>query len=796
MVKNYLKIAFRNLFKQKLYAVVNIVGLAVGLACVILILRYVQYELSFDTFHEKADQIHRIVQRQPGNVFLGSDHFAVTPAPLAQTLVSEFPEVLYATTIDSYNALLSHSDQHFYEDGLRADEHVFQVFTFPMIQGNPETALAEPNTIVLTASLAAKIFGDEDPMGKILIHQNEDPFTVTGVIEDVPANAHFTFSYITSIRSQENYVSNLERNSWNSNSWFTYFVVQEDVSQDQLQAKMPAFTQKYLADDEDDPDDPNERNQYIVQALTSIHLYSHVNFEMSANNDIKYIYLFSAIALVILLIACVNYMNLATARSITRAKEVGMRKVVGAHRGQLIRQFIGESMLMVFFALVLALILVHVLLPIFGRLVERDLALNYAEEGWLLLGLGGIGLVVSLFAGSYPALFMSALRPIHVLKGALGRGVRRSRLRSLLVVGQYTISIVLVIGSLVIYQQLRFIQNKELGYDREHVVVMPIRDRAVRQNTETIKNELRRHADVISVSTSSHLPARIASSTTVERWEGSSEGDELAIYQANIDYDFLDVFELELAEGRNYSRDFPSDTVGAFLLNETAVKALGWDTAIGKQFHYWRTDGPVIGVVKDFHMHSLHQPIQPLMLRLGGWVRHLSVKIRPQDIPGTLDFLEETMAQFSPYPFEYEFLDETFDQLYKTELRLGEAFGYFTLLALLIASMGLFGLAAFAAERRTKEIGVRKVMGASVPGVILLLSKGFTKLVAVAFVLAAPVAYFAMNHWLEDFAYRVDLSWPIFVVAGLAALLVSWLSVGYQSMKAARVNPVESLRYE
>jgi len=795
MLQNYLKIALRNLVKQKLYAFVNIFGLAIGLACVILILVYVRYELSFDRFHENADRIFRIVQRQPGNVFLGSDHFAVTPAPLASTLVDEYPEVTHATTITSNNALISHGDVHFYEEGLKADAHLFEVFTFPMIHGIAETALVEPNTIVLTESLARKIFGDEDPMGQTLIHQNQDAFTVTGVIEDVPDNAHFTFAFVTSIRSDSNYLRNLEEGRWNNNSWFTYFLLEEGSDYQQVQAKMRAFTEKYLADDDDDPD---ELNQYYIQPMTDIHLRSHVNFEMGTNNDMKYIYLFSAIALIILLIACVNYMNLATARSITRAREVGMRKVVGAHRWQLIQQFIGESMLLAFLAMVLAMVLVFLLLPVFGSLVERDLSLGLVGGGTLLLGLLGIGLVVGFVAGSYPALFMAALRPVHVLKGSMERRARRSRLQSLLVVGQYAISIMLVAGSLIIYQQLRYIQNKEIGYNRDHVVVLRIRDADVRENQETIKSELQRHGNVTAVTFTSHLPTRIASSTTVQGWEGSNEDDELSIYRTNVDYDFLDVFELKLADGRIFSPDFASDTI-AFVINETAVRALGWreGEGVGKRFKDGDEEGSVIGVLKDFHMHSLHQPIQPLMLRMdGNWFGYIAAKVRPDDLPQTLAFLEETMRRFTPYPFEYEFLDETFDQLYKTEIKLGEAFGYFTLLALLIASLGLFGLAAFSAEQRTKEIGVRKVLGASVPAIVLLLSKEFTRLVVVAFVLAIPVAYLAMNRWLEDFAYRIDVSWPVFLAAGLAALLVALLSVGYQAFKAARVNPVVSLRYE
>ena len=795
MLKNYLRVALRSLTKQKVYTFVNIIGLAVGLACFILIQRYVQYELSFDTFHEKADRIHRIVQRQPGNIYMGSDQFGVTPAPLARTLIEEFPEVTGATTIDNQKALLSLDEQHFYEDGLWGDESFFEVFTFPMTFGDARSALSEPYSIVLTSSLAEKIFGNENPMGQTVVFQNEDSYSVTGIIEDVPKNSHFTFSFVASIISQSNYMENRER--WNNNSWFNYFVLQEGVSYTQLQKKLPAFTKKYIGHNFEE--DPEDINQYYIQPLTSIHLHSHINFEISANNDIKYIYMFSAIAIVILLIACVNYMNLATARSINRAREVGMRKVVGAHRLQLVLQFIGESVLLSFLSLILALAFVHLLLPVFGRWMERDLTIGYAGDARIILGLIGIALFVGIVSGSYPAAFMSSMRPIHVLKGAIERGSGRSRLQRFLVIAQYTISIILVIGSVTIYRQLQFIQNEDMGYDREHVVVVRVRDQAVRDRFPIIRNELLRNPNIVHVATSASLPTRISSSTSVRGWEGSNEEDALPIYRVGVSHEFLDVFDIELIEGRNFSREFTSDTsnAGVFLLNETAVKAIGWDSAVGKRFNLWENEGRVIGVVKDFHMHSLHLPIEPLMLSLrNNWASYLSAKVGPDDIPGTVAFIANTMKDFTPFPFEYEFLDDTFDSMYKTEMKLGQSLGYFTLLALLIASMGLFGLAAFSAEQRTKEIGVRKVLGSSVPGIVLLLSKDFTKLVFWAFVPAVPAGYYAMSQWLENFAFRIQIGPVIFLVALLSVLLIAWLSVSYQAVKAARVNPVKSIQYE
>ena len=625
--------------------------------------------------------------------------------------------------------------------------------------GHPETALAEPNTIVLTQSLAEKIFGDENPMGKTLTFQNQEAYTVTGVIEDVPDNAHFTFSFVRSLVSSSDYLGALDY--WSRISWYTYFVLQEEAAYAPLQAKMEALAETYYPDE-----NPEKRWQYIIQPLTSIHLRSHTNFELSTNGNTTSIYLFFGIALAILLLACVNYMNLAVARSVTRAREVGMRKVVGANRRQLVTQFIGESVLLAMLALMLAIALVLFVLPVFSAFVERDLSLDYAQSGLLLLALVGMMLLVGVISGSYPALFMASLEPTRVLKGRLEHGSRRSRLRSLLVVGQYAVSIMLVAGSLIMYQQMRFIQSKEMGYNRDHVVTMRVRDQNVRENVETIRSELLRQPNILGVTSSGHLPTRIDNHLSARRWEGSREDEQLMIYGTGVNYDFLEVFGIELVEGRTFSRAFATDTSRAYLFNETAVKALGWEAAVGKQIDINGEGGRIIGVVKDFHLQSLHQAIEPLLLYLDSdWKNYLSVKVAPENLRETLASIEGTIQAFSSYPFEYQFLDEAFDQLYKTELKLGQLIGLFTLLALLIASLGLFGLAAYTAEQRTKEVGIRKVLGATAPGLVILLSKEFTRLVVVAFVVAVPVAYYGMNQWLEVFAYRVKIGPMVFFVA-------------------------------
>lgn len=792
MLRSYLYVALRTLAKQKLYTMLNILGLAIGLACFILIARYVQYELSYDTFHEKADRIHRVIGRWPGSVYMGTDLFAVDPAPLAPALTSEFPEVTYATAVRRHNTLLGYGDGHYYEEGIRADAHLFSVFTFPLFRGNPETALADPHTIVLTESLARKVFGDEEAMGKTLLLENEEVYTVTGIAYDVPENAHFPFSFVTSMVSDPDYVEALQENNWVNNSWHTYVLLQDGVLYKDFQAKMEAFAAKYLSVDE-----AEKRNQYILQPLTSIHLHSHINFELAANNDIKYIYVLSGIALVILLLACVNYTNLAVARSIKRVREVGMRKVVGASRGQLIVQFIGESVLLAVMALALAVGMVFLVLPVFGQFVGRDLSITFVDFRLSIFVLMGLAVVVGIISGSYPALLMSSLRPSLVLKGKLSSHLGRWRLRSLLIVGQYAISMILVVGSVVIYQQLGFIQNKELGYSREHTVAVTVEDNAFQVNYDAIKSELLNNANVLGVTSAGHLPSHITSRVVVRGWEGSTTEDALPIHINAVDYDFLDVFEVELVAGRNFSPDFATDVSGAYLLNETAVQALGWEQAIGKAFNFQGQVGPVVGVMKDFHLHSLHQPIQPLVFYLDpSEMRYLLVKVVPENIPATVAHIEHTLQAFSPFPFAYEFLDQAFDRQYKTERTLGQLSGIFTGLALLIASLGLFGLAAYTAEQRTQEVGVRKVLGATVPGLVVLLSREFTKLVIVAFVVAVPVAYFVMHQWLENFAYRIEIGPLVFVMTLVSVLLIAWLSVSYQAFRAARANPVHALRYE
>ena len=799
MFRNYFTVASRNLLKRKLYSFINIGGLSVGLACFIMILLFIKHELSYDRFHEKRNQIYRVVQHRPTST--GLDDWAVTSPAMAHTLEEEFPEVVLATTVgQTHNPLLSFGDEHYQEEGILADENFLDVFTFPLLQGNAKTALAGANNIVLNETLAQKIFGDQDPMGQTLIYQNEEVFTVTGIMPDVPETSHLQFTYILPAQSHIWYRNGVTKVPWYNNGWYTYAVLAEGADAQQLEDKMRAYIDEKLADWR-----PETRMKFLLQPLAMIHLHSqrYSTFDFEKGGNIKYVYLFSAIGLVILLLACINYTNLAVALSIRRMREVGLRKVVGAARGQLMGQFLSESTLMAFLALFLAMGIVHLLLPFFGGLLERPLQMDYLGDGFLLPGLLALVVLVGLLSGIYPALFIVSLRPIHVLTGKLGRRLGRFRLQRLLIVGQYAVSIVLVVGSFVVHLQMQFMQQQDLGYDRELILTVQANDRTLSDHYKTIRDTWLADHRVTAMSYSKFLPTDIGNTQAMLAWKGSSEGDRFSTSTSSVDYHFLEVYGVEMVAGRGFSREFTADTLGApiALVNEATVRGLGWtpEEAIGQRFIYtdgqgWRT---IIGVFKDFHFNSIHHSLGPLVLTLDQFpTGYISAKVRPEDLRGTIALFEQTVKQFSPYPFAYQFLDDNFDQLYQREARLGEMFGFFTLLAVLIASLGLFGLAAFTAEQRVKEIGIRKVMGASETKIVRLLSKEFLRLVFIAFLFASPIAWLAMHNWLQNFTYRIDLSWWIFVLAGMLALGIALLTVSSQAIKVALRNPVKSLRTE
>ncbi len=789
MFRNYMKTAFRYIKKHKGFTFLNIIGLAIGLTFAVFILLYVQYESSYDRWHSDYENIFRVVQWQPDNE---SGYVSATvQGPLAPTLKEEFPEVVASTRLRILdNILIARGETSFLENGICfASPEIFDVFSFVLLSGNSSTCLTDPASIVLSATKAMKFFGDEDPIGQELsLGQTGRVMHVTGVFQDIPKNSHFTMDFLIPFRVYANLRRN-DLNRWHPN-WFcyTYCRLRDGTNAKAFEAKLASVIEKY----------EEGEMKLLLQPLSRIHLFSHVGHEIGRNNDIKSVLIASAIGLAMLLIACINYVNLSTAHSIQRSREIGLRKVVGASRNELTRQFLCESFAITAVAFGLALLLVCFLLPRFGTLIGQEISLswviNFPTMTWLLLLFIG----TSFISGIYPAFILSSLKPISILgHGFAGRS--RSGLRNILVVFQFGISILLILCTLVIADQNHFIHSKDMGYAKEHILVLYLRDGATRRNIQEVKTELLKHPKIVAVASSDALPNRIINWDGLN-WPGRGDANTFPCYYAGVDFDFLDLYKIQIADGRSFSRDF-SDQNGAFLLNETAVKKIQWETPIGQELiHSGKHRGKIVGILRDFHFQSLHNPVAPLYLYLSpnaSGHRYLSVKIHPEDIQETVAFLREQMARFSPrYPFEYHFFDEVFDGAYRTEQKTAGVFTIFSFLTILIACLGLYGLATFTTERKTKEIGIRKVIGASISSICFMLSRGYFRWILIANLLAWPIGYIVMNAWLQNFAYRINLSVWIFFLSGLVALVIALLTISYQTLKAAKANPADSLRSE
>ncbi len=805
MFLTHIKLAWRLLQRQKGFAFINIAGLAAGLTCFLLIGLYLRFELSYDTFHAEADRIYRVVKSNTGLNFRGTTEWAVTPGPLPAALMAEAPTVATATQFAKARSLVEHGKARFYEEGLFVAPHFFEVFDFEVLFGDPATMLNAPNALVLTASLAQKYFGDIDPLNQLVTlthtgehHNGAQTMQVTGVVADVPANSHFTFDFLVPASTSHELAAYLT--AWDSNSYLTYVRLHPEVTEADFTAQLVALSKAYLHEDTPTANAGTAQAAFAPQALTDIHLHSQLNGEFGPNGNIRYVYLFGVIAVLILLIACVNYINLAVARALTRTREAGVRKALGAQRSQLVAQFMSEAVVPSVGALVLALALVSLLLPSFSNLTGKPLALLGAAPDAFTLVLLLVGLGVGVLAGSYPAWALSAYHPVRLLKPSGPRGLGGTRLRNGLVLAQFTITTVLVAGALVTQRQMHFLQHAPTGLDRDLVLAIDIEDKALHTQFDALRHTLNQHPGVLGVSAATNEPTRIAAASRARDWEGAPDGAELLVYRSRIQPGYLDLFGLELVEGRAFDASLASDATEGVLINETLRQQLGWETAIGKRFPFYGRDLRVTGVVQDFHFDSFHHAIQPLALMPGtGWFTHqrVFVKLQPTDVAGTVAFVEDTFAQFSPaFPFTYRFLDDSYNAMYQAEHRVGTLVSAFTILALLIAAMGLVGLAAFATARRTKEVGVRKVMGASVPSLLLLLARHFLGLVALAFVLGTPLAWLAANRWLDGFAYRIDLGPSIFLATGGFLLFVALLAVSWQALRAALSNPVDALRYE
>ena len=800
MFKNYLLIAYRNLIRQKTYSVINISGLAIGFAAFILIVLHVIHEFSFDKFHEKADDIYRVCinGRISGDVF----NVAVCASPTGEAMVRDMPEVLKSVRINKFSqtVFFSTENDRFYEEGMIfADSTFFDVFTFEMLQGNPETALDEPNSIVLTEKIAKKHFPDKNPIGKTIKMNDKETFIITGIIKDVPGNSHFTFNMVSSYSTFLKMYGNQGNKDWGSLNVHTYVLLAPGTDSRQVEAKFPEFLKKNMGELSEMP---SIKFEPYLQPMKIIHLHSNLMAELESNSDINYVYAFLAVAVFILLIACINFMNLSTARSIKRAKEVGLRKVVGADRRQLIFQFIGESLILSFIGLIVGLILVEIALPTFNQMLDKEFGISLFQHWYEFLFLLSLVIVVGVIAGSYPAFYLSAFQPVKVLKGSLRNKSKKSSVRNVLVVVQFSISVFLIICTGFIYSQMTYIRNKKLGFDKEQLVVIPLRGDRMQDNANAIKNELKNLSCIANVSMSQFVPGRDMNGTGYIP-EGMDEKAPWIIFTNVVDYDYVKTMGMEIVKGRDFSSEFSTDS-SAILINETLMKKLGWEDPLNKKitgFHFDSIfDLHIVGVVKDFHFRSLHDAIEPNLMYIGSQNNsYLNVRLQSGNIAENIEAIQKKWEETeSSFPFDYFLLDKDLDNLYKAELRIGELFLAFTFIAILIACLGLFGLASYNAEQRTREIGIRKALGSSVEQIVVMMSKQFTLWIVLANIFAWPIAYYFIDRWLGNFAYSIKIidKWYIFFIAGIATLIIAILTVLYQSVKAAITNPVQAIKYE
>ncbi len=799
MLRNYFIIAWRNLWRHPVHTGTNILGLAIGLACCILIVEFVVDELSYDRFHEKSNRIHRVVNVRTALADGQERHLALTPASFAPTMKYDFPEVEASLRLFDFGEMLvRRGEKRFFEPKVyMADSTIFDIFSMPLVMGDPDVALRAPGSAVISERLAEKYFDGENPLGKTLRVGDYD-VTVTGISKNLPRQSHVDLNLLISFSTLTTFSWASERlSSWIWQQFYTYILLEESADPAVLEAKFPDFVERNasaaLAD-------RGFTYTPYLQPLTDIYLRSsHLEFDWAKRGKIEYLYIFSGVALFVLLIAGFNYMNLSTARALHRAREVGLRKVVGARRSQLVSQFLGESTATAVVALGLAILTVEAARPVFNSITGKELALSYGHVG-VLLALLSFAILVGLIAGSYPAFFLSAFRPSGILRGTSeSGGPGMSGVRRALVVGQFTISIALIIGTAVVYEQLAYVQQADIGLDRDLVLKMPLRG-DMGDKIDAIKGELERNKSVVSSTVSWGSPGSFEAGDGI-KLPGADEEWPTKMY--TVDYDFIETYGMELIAGRDFDKSRPSDEQRAFLLNETSVRELGWtaESAIGRRIRWdiWGGDGvkegEVIGVVRDFNFKSLHHAVEPLVIHIFPNYGQLSVKIRPDDVQSTLAYLEQQWGIWAPdWPFEYEFLDEQLAEQYANDEKLARIVGVFTFLAILIACLGLFGLASFVAERRTREIGIRKVLGASVKRLVILLSAEFTLLIGVAFLIGAPVAYLAARSWLENFTYRISIPIEIFLGAGLAALSIALLTISYHTIRTATSNPVKSLR--
>jgi putative ABC transport system permease protein len=808
MLRNYLKIALRNLLRNKVYSFINIGGLAVGMATCLLITLYVFDEISYDRFNEKADRIYRLDM----DIKFGGleKSYAVSPAPAGPAILRDYPFIENFVRIRENGVVITKGRETINEHNVAfADSTLFEVFTLPMIYGNPKNALNQPNSVVITESIAKKYFNTSQVLGKFLTIDKTHLYKITGVIKDIPENSHIKRNIYMSMLNYED----SKQNVWVSNNYNTYLLLKQNVNPSQLKSKFREILKKYVQPEIfqvlgiksiEDFEKSGSYMRFDLMALTKIHLHSDKVAEIGTNSNIQYVYIFSAIALFILLIACVNFMNLSTARSVNRAKEVGVRKVLGTIRSHLMGQFLSESILLSLIAFFLGFGIAYSLIPYFNDLAAKQMNLSFEKKPFLLPALLFFSILIGLLAGVYPALILSSFKPISVLKGKLTASNKGSYLRSGLVVFQFFSSAFLIICTIVIYRQLSFIQQKNLGFNREQVLVINDTN-LLGSGLESFRNELLQLKEIKSATVSGFLPTpsyRNNNSFWPEGELNAEKGISMQFWEVGFDY--TKTLGMQLLQGRDFDKNMSTDS-SALIINESAAKIFGYKNPIGKKLFMYAdvqtkrmVAFTIIGVVKNFNYESLRENVGAMSMCLSSKpYGMISIRLQTDNIKEAIAKIENKWkSRVGASPLNYQFLDEAFDSMYRSEQRIGKIFISFAILAIFIACLGLFGLATFTAEQRTKEIGIRKVLGASVPQIVQLLSKDFVRLVIIGIVIASPIAYYFMDKWLQDFAYRVEISWWIFALAGIVAISIALLTVSYQAIRAALMNPVKSLRTE
>ncbi|HKL09439.1 MAG TPA: ABC transporter permease [Bacteroidales bacterium] len=805
MIKNFFLTAFRNLTQKWSYSFINILGLTIGLASVIYIFLFVSFELSYDKMHNHYDRIYRMGVK--GMLMNSEINQAITAAPMAEALRNDYPEVAGACRLTTAGDwLMTYKDKKFNERYfLFADSTFFDIFSFKLIKGDPKTVLTEPRSIVFTESAAKKYFGNEDPVGKTLKVENDTVlYQVTGLMQDIPENSHFTFDMLGSMTT----LRRSESTFWVNHNYYTYILLNEGTDPEAFETKMQSLVEKYVGPQIEQILGVNMQEfeasgnsfGYFMQPLADIHLRSDLQYEIEANGNILYIYIFISVAVFILVIASINFTNLATARAANRATEVGVRKVLGAQKKQLVAQFLTESFLITLLSLALAVVALEVVMPYLNNITQIPLAIDYFGSWYTLPGLLLLIVLVSFMAGSYPAFFLASFRPVAVLKGKLKLGAKNGMLRSALVIVQFVVSVFILLSTYTVSDQLHYMLNKDLGFEKEHVLMIRRSD-GLRNQMESFKSEVKNLSGVVEITNARNYPGINFSNNTFFK-----EGEQTNTYllnQAWVSFDYEKTFGFEMLKGRFFSKDFPTDS-NAIVINESAVKSLGLDEPVGKNLLLPAGENEyrplkIIGVVKDFHFKSLHTTIEPAAFTLlpGNWEGVVCVKLRPENINNTISSIQNIWESFtSQYPFEYFFFDDHMEDLYQAEKRTSSIFIIFSLLSVVIALFGLFGLISFITEQRKKEIGIRKTFGSTSLNIVVIICKDILKLIIIATLISWPIAYWVMNKWLQDFSYRVDIHFIMFLVIPLITMLVSLLVVIYQALKAAFRNPAETLRYE